>query len=137
TDLPYFVQSWSFGDELAMVFLCGEVVVDYSLRLKQEFDHTRMWVNGYSNDVPCYIPSKRVLDEGGYEGGGAMVYYDRPNRFAPAVEDTIIAAVHELIGKNFATKPNPSMPPAQLPPKALSSIQTKPGLKVELVAAEP
>ena len=137
TTLPYFVQCWSFGDQLAMVFLGGEVVVDYSLRLKQEFDHTRLWVNAYSNDVPCYIPSRRVLDEGGYEGGGAMVYYDRPNRFAPAVEDTIVAAVHELVPKDFLAKANPSMPPAQLPPQSLSSIQTKPGLKVELVAAEP
>lgn len=135
--LPYFVQAWSFGDEMAMIFLSGEVVVDYSLRLKQEFDHTRLWVNGYSNDVPCYIPSRRVLDEGGYEGGGAMVYYDRPNRFGPAVEDTLIAAVHEVIPKGFAAKPDPAMPAPKLPPQSLNSIKTKPGLTVELVAAEP
>jgi putative membrane-bound dehydrogenase-like protein len=135
--LPYFVQSWSFGDQLGMVFLCGEVVVDYSLRLKQEFDRSRLWVNGYSNDVPCYIPSKRVLDEGGYEGALAMVYYDRPNRFSPAVEDTIVSAVHEVVPKAFVTTQNPAAPAAQLPPQSLRSIQTKPGLKVELVAAEP
>ena len=68
TQLPYLVQTWTFGNELAMVFLPGEIVVDYSLRLKREFDRTRLWVNGYSNDVPCYIPSRRVLEEGGYEG---------------------------------------------------------------------
>src|SRR5262249_43944682 len=32
--IPYPVQVWAFGDQLAMVFLAGEVVVDYSLRLK-------------------------------------------------------------------------------------------------------
>jgi hypothetical protein len=37
TELPYLVQTWRFGDEMAMVFLPGEVVVDYSLRLKQEY----------------------------------------------------------------------------------------------------
>ena len=101
TTLPYLVQVWTFGSDLAMVFLSGEVVVDYGLRLKKEFDSRRLWINAYANDVPCYIPSRRVLDEGGYEGGGAMVYYDRPTRFAPGVEDLIIGTVHELVPKQF------------------------------------
>ena len=106
THLPYLVQTWNFGGDLAMVFLPGEVVVDYSLRIKREFDGRRMWVNGYSNDVPCYIPSRRVLEEGGYEGAGAMVYYDRPTKFAPDVEERIIGAVHELMPGTFlAPKP--------------------------------
>ena len=29
TTLPYVVQTWTFGDDLAMIFLAGEVVVDY------------------------------------------------------------------------------------------------------------
>lgn len=99
--LPYLVQTWNFGDDLAMVFLPGEVVVDYSLRLKKEF--ARVWVNAYANDVPCYIPSERILAEGGYEGGIAMIYYDRPNRFAPGVEKRIIDAVHELLPQTFRT----------------------------------
>lgn len=101
TALPYLVQVWSFGRDLAMVFLPGEVVVDYCLRLKKEFDGTRLWVNGYSNDNPCYIPSERVLAEGGYRGGDAMVYYDRPAKFAPGVEGRLINAVHELMPKEF------------------------------------
>ena len=52
-----------------MVFLPGEVVVDYVLRLKKEFDPARLWVTAYANDEPCYIPSERILKEGGYEGG--------------------------------------------------------------------
>ena len=105
--LPYLVQVWNFGDDLAMVFLPGEVVVDYSLRLKRDFDSERLWVNGYSNDVPCYIPSERVLREGGYEGAGAMLYYDRPTRFAPGLEDRIVGAVHELMPPKFAVQPKP------------------------------
>lgn len=101
THLPYLVQRWSFGDDMAMVFLPGEITVDYSLRIKREFDRSRMWVNGYANDVPCYVPSRRVLDEGGYEGAGAMVYYDRPTKFAPDVEELIMSAVHEVMPKQF------------------------------------
>jgi len=101
TRVPYLVQTWSFGDDLAMVFLPGEITVDYSLRIKREFDRARLWVNGYSNDVPCYVPSRRVLEEGGYEGAGAMVYYDRPTKFAPDVEELIMQAVHEVTPKGF------------------------------------
>ena len=53
-----------------MVTIGGEMVVDYSLRLKRELGKgCAVWVVGYSNDVMGYIPSLRVLREGGYEGG--------------------------------------------------------------------
>jgi len=99
--VPYLVQTWTFGDGLAMVFLSGEVVVDYSLRLKREFDASRLWINAYANDVPGYIPSERILKEGGYEGGGAMIFYDKPTRFAPGLEDVIVRTVHDLLPKKF------------------------------------
>ena len=101
TELPYSVQTWSFGNDLAMVFLPGEVVVDYSLRLKRECDGKKLWVNAYSNDVPCYIPSRRVWEEGGYEAASAMLYYDRPTRLAPQVEELIFGAVREILPAPF------------------------------------
>lgn len=104
TQLPYTVQTWAFGKTLAMIFLPGEVVVDYSLRFKREFDARRLWVISYANDVPCYIPSERILKEGGYEGGGAMVYYDRPAPFAPGVEERIAETVYDLVPSAFRTK---------------------------------
>jgi hypothetical protein len=100
-DLPYSVQTWRFGHKLLVVFLPGEVVVDYVLRLKQEFDPARLWVTAYANDVPCYIPSERILREGGYEGGGAMVYYGRPTRLKPGIEQLIFDAVHRCAGVGF------------------------------------
>lgn len=111
--LPYRVQTWTFGDGLAMVFLSGEVVVDYSLRLKREFDASRLWVNAYANDVPCYIPSERVLKEGGYEGGLAMMYYDRPAPFAPGLENRIDGAVHDLLPRAFCAKADVSKAESQ------------------------
>jgi hypothetical protein len=99
--VPYPVQTWCFGDDLAMVFLGGEVVVDYALRIKWETDARRVWVTAYSNDVPCYIASKRVLDEGGYEADLSMVFYGRPGRFAPETEDLIVRTVHDLLPAPF------------------------------------
>lgn len=97
-DYPYPIQAWRLGG-LTLVALGGEVVVDYALRIKRELGATPVWVAGYANDVMAYIPSERVLREGGYEGGGAMVYYGLPSVWASGVEDRIVAAVHELTQK--------------------------------------
>ena len=96
---PYPVQAWQLGSELTFVALGGEVVVDYSLRVKKELGRDGVWVAGYTNDVMAYIPSLRVLKEGGYEGGGAMVYYGLPTVWGPKVEELIVAAVHEQVKK--------------------------------------
>lgn len=89
---PYPVQTWRIGD-VSFVTLGGEVVVDFSLRIKLERDPAVTWVAGYANDVMAYIPSLRVLREGGYEGGGAMVYYGLPSPWAEDVEELIIEEV--------------------------------------------
>ncbi|HWE37931.1 MAG TPA: neutral/alkaline non-lysosomal ceramidase N-terminal domain-containing protein [Isosphaeraceae bacterium] len=104
TTVEYPVQTWQFGDDCLIVFLGGEVVVDYAIRLRRELDAGRLWVVAYANDVPCYIPSERILKEGGYEGGGSMVYYGKPTRLAPGVEDRIVAAVRELTPPQFLSK---------------------------------
>ena len=91
---PYPVQTWKVGPDVHWVFLGGEVVIDFALRLKSELAGTRTWVAGYSNDVMAYIPSRRVLMEGGYEGGGAMVYYGLPTVWAPQIEEVIVAEAH-------------------------------------------
>jgi hypothetical protein len=105
TTLPYVVQTWTFGDDLAMVFLAGEVVVDYARRLKAECDASRLWISAYCNDVPCYIASRRVIGEGGYEVDASMLYYDRPTRLDPEAEDRIIDAVHSLLPAGFNSPP--------------------------------
>lgn len=90
---PFPIGEWKLGGEIQWVFLGGEVVVDYAVRLKSERRGPRTWVMGYANDVMAYIPSRRVLAEGGYEGGGAMVYYGLPTIWAPDVEELIVEAV--------------------------------------------
>ncbi|MBM3862316.1 MAG: hypothetical protein FJ395_22055 [Verrucomicrobia bacterium] len=83
----YPVQVVHFGDDLILVTLGAEVVVDYSLRLKRELgDNAVVWVAGYSNEYGGYIPSLRVLKEGGYEA---------PD-YKPDIEERIVGKVHEL-----------------------------------------
>ena len=75
--------------------------------IKTELDRRRLWVTAYANNAPCYIPSERILKEGGYEGGAAMMYYLQPAPFKPGLEDKIIGAVKEQIGKEFPAKFDP------------------------------
>jgi hypothetical protein len=98
-DYSYPIGVIQFGNDLTMVALAGEVVVDYSLRLKRELAGPPLWVAGYSNDVFGYVPSVRVLKEGGYEGGGAMRYTRLPGPFAPSVEEKIVGKVKEMVKK--------------------------------------
>jgi hypothetical protein len=100
TVYPYLVHVAQFGDGLTMIGLAGEVVVDYSLRLKAELAGAPVWVAGYCNDVFGYVPSQRVLQDGGYEARGAILYYGTTlTPFAPSVEERIIGKVHELVTK--------------------------------------
>jgi hypothetical protein len=101
---PYPVQVWQFGTALTLIALGGEPVVDYALRFKGEYGWEDTWVAGYSNDVMGYIPSLRVLKEGGYEAGGAMVNYGRPGPLAPEVEEVIAGKVAELVVRTGGTK---------------------------------
>jgi hypothetical protein len=75
------------------------------LRLKRELGDGSVWVAGYSNDVMAYIPSERVLREGGYEGGGAMRYSNLPSAWQPGIEDRIVTAVREPTNRLRAIEP--------------------------------
>jgi hypothetical protein len=105
-EVDYPITSWTFGDDLAMVFLAGEVVVDYAVRLNRELDWTRLWYHAWANDMPSYIPSRRVLAEGGYEPGSSQMYYEKPGPYKPEIEDLLVNAVRDLLGPKFAARPN-------------------------------
>ncbi|MBI2480233.1 MAG: hypothetical protein HYV60_16855 [Planctomycetia bacterium] len=91
-DFAYPVQVVRFGNDLMLIALGTEVVIDYALRLKSELtnpDGPAIWVAGYSNVYSGYIPSQRVLLEGGYEASS------RP--WKPTLEERIVGKVHELV----------------------------------------
>ena len=84
----YPVQVIKLGNDLTFITLGSEVVVDYSLRFKREFAGAAgLWVAGYSNDYTGYVPSLRVLKEGGYEAAAG---------WADSIENRIANKVHEL-----------------------------------------
>jgi hypothetical protein len=97
TSYSYPVQAWQIGENLLFIGIGGEAVVDYALRFKREFGPTT-WVCGYSNVMPAYVPSRRVWQEGGYEGGPHLDEYGLPAwRWAGDVEDRIAGAVQRVV----------------------------------------
>ena len=97
--LPCPVQVVRFGRDLTLVAIGGEVVIDYAIRIKSELKGPAyVWVAGYTNNVFGYIASRRVLEEGGYEGGGANTrILVHPGTFTFDAEEKILAKVHDLI----------------------------------------
>jgi hypothetical protein len=96
TSYPYAVQVWKLGDQV-WISLGGEVVVDYAIKFKAKYG-PRTWVNGFAHDLTAYIPSRRVWEEGGYEGGALGEYGLPAMRWAPDLEDRITACVAKLVG---------------------------------------
>ena len=94
---PYPVHAWRLGKEVLLIGQGAETVVDYALRFKSEYG-PGTWVCGYVDDMISYIPSRRVWEEGGYEGGSNLYEYGRPAlRWSGEVEDRIAASVKKLV----------------------------------------
>jgi len=135
TALRYPIQSLRFGDSLLMVFLGGEICADYAISLRTKVDPDRLWVHGYSNDFCSYIPSERLLREGGYGGGAETIYFALPNKLKPGLEKLIIDEAVRQATPSFqlATTEKYPLPPAD----SLARISARDEHQVELVASEP
>lgn len=127
---PVPIQAWKFGDQLTMVFLGGEVVVDYALRLKRELEDSELWVTAYANDVLGYIASERMRSERGYEYDRSGVYYGLPGPWAAGTEDFLIGRVKTLVRGSGRSRP-------RSPEESLGQLRVADGYVAELVASEP
>ena len=94
TSYPYPLQVWQLGDQPIMS-LGGELVIEYAIELKRIFGQN-LFVLGYSNDVMAYIPSARILREGGYEGATSQIVYGLPAPWASDSETVILQAMVQL-----------------------------------------
>lgn len=103
TSYPYPVQVWKLGEQ-PVIILGGELVVDYAIRLKQIFGQDT-FIMGYSNDVMAYIPSDRILREGGYEGASSQIAFGLPAAWEAGIETVIISKVLELAEQAGVTMP--------------------------------
>ncbi len=143
---PMPIQVWRFADQFAMVFLGGEVCVDYAHRIRRELlpklaapaagqstdegAPQPVWVAAYANDVFGYVASERMRSEGGYEVDFSMIYYLQPGRWSSGTEEVILRRVHELFEQRGGDEPLSVN-------DALHTFTLPEGYEIELVAAEP
>jgi hypothetical protein len=85
------------GDDLTFVLMAGEVTVDYSRRLKRMLAGDHPWPVGYAYEVPCYIPSARLIKEGGYETESSLIYYGFYGPFRGGIETLLLNRLEELV----------------------------------------
>lgn len=97
---PYQLQAFQFGNDLTFLAMAGEVVVEYGLNLKRRFlrpDGPPLWVAAYANDVFAYIPTARMLEEGGYEPVHSMAAWGWHTTWDRSVEERVLDAAAALI----------------------------------------
>lgn len=94
--VPFLVQSWKFHDGPTFLFLSGEVCIDYQIRIKREYGEL-IWPIAYANATPCYIVSRRMLQQGGYEAGNSMFYYGWLRPLQPTAEEVVMDAVGAIL----------------------------------------
>jgi hypothetical protein len=101
TEYPYAAQAIALGDRLTLLALSGEVVVDYAIRLERELggQGSLLWVAAYANDVVGYIPSVRVLREGGYEAIDSFYGSTWPLPLADDIESIVVGTAHEVVSQ--------------------------------------
>ena len=90
-------MSGSSARTLTLVGLSGEVVVDYVSLLEKALGPNKLWLAAYCNDVFGYLPSVRVLREGGYETRG--LYAGGIGLFDAKAQDVLVEKVREMARK--------------------------------------
>lgn len=84
---------WQFGKDLTLVALPGEVVNGYVPLIQQTIGPRKLWISAYANDCFGYVPTARVLAEGGYE---TRCLYTAPGFFPPEVEQVVLDTVQRM-----------------------------------------
>jgi neutral ceramidase len=93
------VQAVRIGKDTIIVALGGEPVVAYALQTKAAHPKLRLIVAGYSNDVLGYVPTAKMLDEGGYEPISSSMYYGLAATFTKNVESDVLETIRSVIAR--------------------------------------
>lgn len=85
------------GNDLTFLAVGGEVVADYGLRFKRVFAADHPWMIGYAYEVPCYIPTARLILEGGYEVDSSLIYYGYYGPFRGTIDEVLTKRMGALV----------------------------------------
>lgn len=86
---------WQLAPHVRLVAMESEIPTDYALRLRRMYPDQQLIIAGYSNGVYTYIPTEKMLEEGGYEAEHPLSIGFR-GRFVKGTEETIFAEIDRL-----------------------------------------
>ncbi|WP_158560642.1 neutral/alkaline non-lysosomal ceramidase N-terminal domain-containing protein [Paenibacillus contaminans] len=91
--LPHCICIWHLDDDTRLVAMEGEVSTEYSLLIKKLFGSSRTTLTlGYTNGVYSYVPTRKMIREGGYEAECNFFFHLR-GPFVPEIEDIIVGQI--------------------------------------------
>jgi hypothetical protein len=93
------VAALRIGNDLTFILMGGEVVVDYGRQLKRLLASDHPWTVGYAYEVPCYIPTARIIKEGGYEPDYSLIYYGFYGPFRTSIENLLLQRASALVAR--------------------------------------
>ena len=85
----YDVQVWKLGEQLTIFGMEGEVCSPWGPMLREMAHTEQAMVIGYANGTGSYIPDKRIVREGGYEGLTSQHAYFLPAPFTENIDTEI------------------------------------------------
>lgn len=95
TAIPHYIVVWQLDKQTHVVAMEGEVSTEYALKIKQMFGSGQTLTLGYTNGVFCYIPTRKMIGEGGYEAT-CNFFFTMRGPFLPEIEDVILSEIDEL-----------------------------------------
>lgn len=90
--LPHYIALWHLDADTRLVAMEGEVSTEYSLLIKRLLQPCTTLTLGYTNGVCSYIPTRKMIAEGGYETTCNFFFNLRGN-FVPEIEDIIVGQI--------------------------------------------
>jgi hypothetical protein len=90
--LPHYISLWHLDDQTRLVAMEGEVSTEYSLLIKKWFGPLTTMTLGYTNGVYCYVPTRKMIGEGGYEAN-CNFFFNLRGPFVPEIEDIILGQI--------------------------------------------
>jgi len=93
----YDVQIWKLGNKLIIFGMEGEICSPWGPMLREMAPTEQSMVIGYANGTGSYIPDKRIVREGGYEGLTSQHAYFLPAPFTENIDTEIKPIVNRAL----------------------------------------
>ncbi len=93
----YDVQVWKLGNRLMIFGMEGEICSPWGPMLRAMAPTEHAMVVGFANSTSSYIPDKRIVQEGGYEGLTSQHAYFLPAPFTENIDNEIKQIVTRAI----------------------------------------